>query len=142
MMNDKPPPPQQPTVTYEYEIGGIVRNKPGRIQFLGWLILLDVVVNFIWGLVLLWTIICSPGMIYVYFVGTVGAIYASHIMPRHPSIVEPNKRLAWLQIVNLLTGNLVSPCVGIASLIIYRDREVQAYYQWLTSHGQKPRTLD
>lgn len=135
-------PPHQDPPAPASEIGGIVGRKPQRIQLLGWLLIVDAIFNALWGLFLLWTIICSPGMIYGYFVGTVGLIYASQIMPRHPYIVEPHKRLAWLQIVNILTLNVVSPIIGIVSLIIYRHPDVQAYYHWLTTHGQKPRSLN
>lgn len=111
--------------------------KPRKVHILAVMTLIAGIFNIFWGLFWLQTVICAPLMIYEWAIATMAFIYASQILPKHPFITKPHRRLAWLQVAGLLSLNVISVATGITALLLYRDPEVKAYYDWVGSHGQQ-----
>ncbi len=115
--------------------------KPGKVQAIAILSLIDGILNVMWaptlglGLIASLVGIClAPLAIYPLVVGVFGIIYAAKLLSSHPVGVQPNKTVAILQIVNIITGNVLSLVTGILSLVFYDDPEVEAYYNAIADY--------
>lgn len=118
-----PSPYQQPVNPYGYP------RKPGKVQAIAIMSLVDGIWNILWGVGLIATICAAPLGIYAIVVAILGIMYASKLLSEYPQGVKPNRTLAILQIANLITLNLVSVVIGIICLIFYDDLEVRQYYE-------------
>lgn len=117
-------------------------QKPGKVQAIAIMALVDGILNVLYGLFLLLfagiplalTIVglCAvPFLFYPIVVGVMGIIYGMKMVEQRPVGAQPHKTLAIMQIVNILFGNLLSLVAGIISLVFYNEEEVQAYYRSL-----------
>jgi hypothetical protein len=50
------------------------------------------------------------------------------LLPTPIQPVRPAQYLAIMQIVNIITGNVISLAIGIISLVFYSDAKVKAYF--------------
>jgi hypothetical protein len=133
---------QQPGQPYPGQQQHAPHQKPGKVQAIAIMALVDGILNVLWGLFLLLIFgiplaltlvgLCVvPFLAYPLVVGVMGIIYGSKMLQERPAGAQPNKVLAIMQIVNILLGNVVSLVVGIISLVFYNEDEVQAYYRSL-----------
>lgn len=128
-----PPPSLQP-----------VNQKPGMVQAIAIMTLVNGILNILLGLsltmgVVLGTlfigIICAPVTILPTVLGIFEIIYAIKLMANPPQPVKPSPTIAILEIVTILTGNLISMIVGILALVFYNDATVNAYFTRINSQG-------
>ena len=121
-------------------------GKPGKVQAVAIMTLIDGILNIIvaisWGLLIIGGIVgtlglgffllfCCPIPIYAVVVGVMEIIYATQIMPEPPTTREFPQYLAIMQIVNILSGNILSIVTGILALVFAKDPEVIAYFESL-----------
>ena len=113
----------------------VALQKPGYVQAIAIMCLVDGILNILWGggLALtftlgLVTICCAPLGLYPVVLGIFEIIYATQILPDPIRAAKPARYLAIMQIVNIITGDVVSATVGILSLVFYNDPRVQAYF--------------
>jgi uncharacterized membrane protein HdeD (DUF308 family) len=113
------------------------RSKPGMLQAIAILCLVDGILNIILGLILvvslLATIVCWPIGAYPIAVGVLEIIYAAQLLPEPANVRKPAQYLAIMQIVNILCGSVVSLVTGILSLVFYNDPQVRAYFARIAS---------
>jgi hypothetical protein len=107
-------------------------TKPGILQVISVLDIINGLVNAVWGLLLFFGGITFILGIYAWVVATMSIIHAVRLSANPPRVTTPNKALAILQIVNFITGNLLSVVIGIVNLIIYERPEVRAFYKQLS----------
>ena len=99
-----------------------------------------VVVSLGWGLgifsVVLGTVgaafpvlICCPVPIYALVLGILEIIAATKLLPEPAKTKEFPKYLAIMQIINILSGGILSIVTGILALVFANDPEVVAYFQ-------------
>lgn len=144
------PPPAAPQymvpVPYPaYYAAPVGLGKPGKVQSIAILCLIDGILNLLWGLSLTCSAIASligilllPLTIYPIILGILEIIYASQLLPDAPKVQKPAQYLAIMQIVNIITGDIISVVIGIISLIFYSDTEVQAYFNTLPGRSAYP----
>lgn len=123
-------------------------RKPGKVQAIAIMNLVDGILNVLWSLGIAVGILSIglatlgigclllPIAAYPMIVGIFAIISASKLLPNNPTNPEPARTLAIMQIINILTGNVVSLGVGIAALVLYGDPEVEAYFE---EHAAKKR---
>jgi hypothetical protein len=90
------------------------------------------------GLVWLLTICGIPLAIYSIIVAVMAGMYAYKLLSSPPQPLQPNKTLAIMQIVNIITGNIFSLAFGIVSLVLYNQPKVQAYFAYRNSQSLPP----
>jgi hypothetical protein len=133
-----PPPHQrrQPAPAYNAPAPPISHtNKPGRIQTLAILCLVDGALNIIWAISLagglivsLVGILCLPVALYPLTLGILEIIYGAKLAANPPKVNKPAQYLAIMQIGNILVGDVISLVVGILSLVFYGDPDIKAYF--------------
>lgn len=113
-------------------------EKPGKVQAVAIMTLVDGILNILWGLLLglgvilliipsLGFIICySPAVIYSIVVGVLEIISGAKLM-KTPSRKFKVKTIAILEIVNIVSFAFPSLVVGILNLVFYNDPEVKAF---------------
>lgn len=112
--------------------------KPGKVQTIAVLTLISGITNIIWP-ILLYTItsfatifvgcLFLPFFVPPIILGIFEIIYAAKILPNPARPVKPSQTIAILEIISLLTGNLVSAATGIVALLLYNDPEVKAFFE-------------
>lgn len=131
-----PPPPATPPA---YEVPsyrppsqasyGALPMKPGKLQALAILNLVDGIINLLWGVGLVFTICAAPLGIYAIVLGVLEIMRATKILPDPIREVNTSRTLPIMQIVNIISGNVLSLVTGILTLVFNDDPEVQAYYR-------------
>jgi hypothetical protein len=123
-------PPQLPIPT-----APAVPPKPGYVQAISIMCLVDGILNILWGGGLAVILICgcftvcfAPLGIYPVVLGILEILYAVKLLPTPIQPVRPAQYLAIMQIVNIITGNVISLAIGIISLVFYSDAKVKAYF--------------
>ncbi len=140
------PPPQQrrqPAPAYSAPAPSSSQTqKPGRIQTLAILCLVDGALNIIWAislagglLVSLVGILCVPVALYPLTLGILEIIYGAKLAANPPKVYEPAQYLAIMQIANILVGDVISLVVGIVSLVFYGDPDIKAYFASISAPG-------
>jgi hypothetical protein len=126
----------------EYPTGSTVppTAKPGKVQALVIMTLIDGILNVLYGLILAVsmgigaigtfgvTCLCVPAGIYAVVVGVLEIINATRLLPEPPQTNEFPQYLAIMQIVNVISGNIFSTVTGILALVFANDPEVVAYF--------------
>ena len=111
--------------------------KPGQLQTLGILTLIDGILNVLWGtgltIILLGTIVCWPLGIYALVLGILEIITATKLMADPVTADKPPTWLSIMQIVNVPSGNLLSIITGILGLVFYNDVQVKNYFDALAA---------
>jgi hypothetical protein len=125
-----------------------VPPKPGYVQAIAIMCLVDGCLNIIWAAILLLEIMifgagfgaatfgvcCLPAMclmvlpVYPIVVAIFDILYAVKVLPDPIKPVKAAQYLAVMQIVNIITLNVLSVAVGIVSLVFYADPKVKAYF--------------
>lgn len=104
-------------------------NKPGNIQAIAVMCLIDGILNLIWGVTLISTFCLAPLGLYAFALGILEIVYSTKLFATPITAREPNKILAWMQIGNIFTGDFISLTVGVLSLMFYNDVNVQHYFR-------------
>lgn len=114
-----------------------MNKKPALVETIGWLTLVSGVVNILYGLsltvsVVLGTLflglICAPLTLLPVVLGIFEVLYALRVLANPPEPMAPNRTLAVLEIVDLLSLNVIAALVGILALIFYDDPAVKQYF--------------
>jgi hypothetical protein len=118
-------------------------TKPGKVQAVAIMTLIDGILNIL--IALMWAVgiitgvvgtlglgffllICCVVPIYTVVVGIFEIIFAAKLLPEPPKTNEFSKPVAIMQIVNVLSFNLLSVVTGILALVFANDPEVVAYF--------------
>lgn len=116
-------------------------TKPDKVQAIAIMTLIDgilsIVIALLWGvgiitgaisLVGIFLVLCCPVPIYSIVVGIFEIIFAAKLLPDTPKTNEFSKPVAIMQIVNILSFNVLSVVTGILALVFANDPEVVAYF--------------
>jgi len=115
--------------------------KPGMIQTIAIMTLVNGILNIVAGLgltvsVVLGTfflgLICAPITILPAVLGIFEIIYATNLMANPPKVYQPNQTIAILEICCIVFMNIISLVIGILALVFYNDEEVKAYFAQLS----------
>jgi hypothetical protein len=133
-------------------------GKPGKVQALAIMTLIDGILNIVvvglgWGLGILGSIIgtagvgifmliCCPIPIYAIVLGILEIIAATKLLPEPAKVQEFPKYLAIMQIVNVITGGILSIVAGILALVFANDPEVVAYFQSIEIAPSEPESYN
>lgn len=134
-------PPYQPyQIQYqnppEYATHG--KTKPDAVMAIGIMAIVDAVLSGFSGIVWLISICGIPLGIYSIVVAVLAGLYAYKLLSEPPQPLQPNKVLAIMQIVNIITGNIFSMVFGIISLVFYNQPNVQAYFAYRNGQPLPP----
>jgi len=115
-----------------------LNTKPSEVLIIGIMAIADAVISGLSSLFWIITICGIPFGIYSIVVAVMAGMYAYKLLSNPPQPVQPNKTLAILQIVNIITGNVFSLIFGIVSLVLYNQPKVQAYFAYRNSQSLPP----
>lgn len=117
-----------------------MNTKPTKVQTMAILVLINGILNVLWGGILalfgvisIIGILCAPLLILPMILGVFELIYALNLLADPPKVKEPSQVLAILEIVNIIFLNIFSVLVGILSLIFISEAEVKEYFASLES---------
>jgi hypothetical protein len=117
--------------------------KPGKVQAIAIMTLIDGIASilgaFFWVIFILSGVIGTAGLgfpllvccvapIYSLVVGIMDLVFAAKLLPDPPKTNEFSKPVAIMEIVNILSFNVLSVVTGILSLVFANDPEVIAYF--------------
>jgi hypothetical protein len=126
----------QPAINYP--------QKPGMVQTIAILTLINGILNILWGLGLTATvvlstvfigIICAPLTILPSILGIFEILYAAKLISNPPQAVKPSHTIAILEICCILWGDVISLIVGILALVFYNDVMVRTYFAKLNGQA-------
>jgi hypothetical protein len=112
-------------------------QKPGMVQTIAILTLINGILNILWGLGLTATvvlstvfvgIICAPVTILPSILGIFEILYATKLISTPPQSVKPSQTIAILEICCILVGDVMSLIVGVLALVFYNDISVRTYF--------------
>jgi hypothetical protein len=118
-------------------------QKPGKIQTIAIMTLISGISNILWmilwGMFILIGAVASLGIGCLFIplvippivLGVFELIYAGKLLPTPAKPVQPSLTLAILEIICILTGNVISAAAGIVAVVLYSDPEVKAYFAQL-----------
>jgi len=111
-------------------------QKPGMIQAIAIMCLISGILNIMWGiglsitlLVGLVTICLIPLGVFAIVVGVFEILYAIELLPDPIRAKKPAQHVAIMEIINIISGNVISLIIGVLSLIFYNDPQVKAYFE-------------
>lgn len=115
-----------------------MNTKPTKLQTMAVLVLVNGILNIVWGGILallgvlsLIGILCAPLLILPMVLGVFELIYAINLMAEPPKVKEPSQAIAILEICDIVFLNVFSVVVGILSLIFISDEEIKEYFDSL-----------
>jgi len=115
-------------------------QKPGKVQAVAILTLVSGIGNILYMLfmavVILFSGVASLGIGCLFLplvippivLGVFEILYASKLMANPVRPIQPSTAIAVMEIVCILTGNIVAVAAGIVALILYNDGEVKAFF--------------
>jgi len=121
-----------------------VNTKPAKVQTIAILVLINGILNIVWGGILallgvisLVGILCAPVLILPMILGVFELIYALNLLAEPPKVKEPSQAIAILEICDILFLNIFGVVVGVLSLIFINEEEVKAYFDSLASNAEE-----
>jgi hypothetical protein len=124
-----PPPAAMPSAS------PAIPPKPGYVQAIAIMCLVNGILNILWGIGFAVVLLCgcftacvAPLGIYPIVLGILEILYALKLLPTPIQPVRPAQYLAIMEIVNIITFDVISVAVGIISLVFYADPKVKAYF--------------
>ncbi len=117
-------------------------QKPGMVTALTIMTLINGILNILYALgftaaIVLGTfgigLLCAPLTILPAILGIFEILYAVKLLSNPPQPVKPSQTLAVLEIVCIITGNVISMVVGILALVFYNDTTVKDYFARINS---------
>jgi len=116
-----------------------VSEKPGMLQTVAIMTLVNGIINILWGglltLSLMPTLVCWPFGAFPLVLGILEVIYAAKILPSQLQPVQPSKTIAIMEIIAILYLNPLSMIGGILALVFYGDPAVKAYFARINSQA-------
>ena len=112
-------------------------EKPGMVSAIAIMILVNGILNILWGLgttsgIVLGTLgiglLCAPVTLLPGILGIFEIIYAAKLISSPAQPVLPNQTISILEICCILAGNVLSAVVGILVLVFYNDPIVKTYF--------------
>ncbi len=124
-------------------------GKPGKVQALAIMTLIDGILNVLYGPILavsmgilalgtVITCLCIPAGIYAIVVGVLEIIAATKLLPEPAKTNEFPKYLAIMQIINIISLNAFSTVTGILALVFANDPEVISYFASVPAEPTQP----
>ena len=119
-------------------------GKPGMVQALAIMTIINGILNILYGVsvttaIVLGTffvgILCAPVTILPVVLGIFEIIYGIKLLANPPQPVRPSQTLAILEIVAVISGNIISAVVGVLALVFYADANVKAYFARLNGQS-------
>lgn len=134
------PPYQHPYQPYQLQYQQVpgAQEHPSEVIAIAIMAIVDAVISGLGGLVWMVTICGIPLGIYAIVVAVMAGMYAYKLLSRPLQPVQPNKTLAIMQIVNIITGNIFSLAFGIISLVLYDQPKVRAYFAYRNGQPVPP----
>ena len=118
-----------------YESNPEYSQKPGLVQTIAIMTLVNGILNILWGLTLaialtagIVTLCLVPFSFLPVVLGIFEIVYASQLLGTQPKPVKPSLAIAILEICCILFFNAISLIVGILALIFYNDARVKEYF--------------
>ena len=121
----------------------VASTKPGKVQAIAIMTLIDgilsILIALMWGASIIggvvgtlgmgfFLLLCCPVPIYGIVIGIMEIVFAAKLLPEPPKTNEFSKTVAIMQIVNILSFNVLSVVTGILALVFANDPEVVAYF--------------
>jgi hypothetical protein len=110
-------------------------ESPSLVKTIAVMTLINGIINIFWGLVATVSVMASviliclaPLAILPTVLGIFEIIYAAKLLTDPPQPVQPSTTIAILEILCILTFNVLSMIVGILSLVFYNDPQVKEYF--------------
>ena len=115
-------------------------QKPGKIQTVAILTLVSGISNILWMLFMAMVILFSgiatlgigclflPLVVPPIVLGVFEIIYAVKLMANPMQPTRPSNAIAIMEIICILTGNIIALAAGIIALVLYNDDEVKAFF--------------
>jgi hypothetical protein len=117
-----------------------ITEKPGMVTAIAIMTLINGIINIMWGLSITTSVvfgtfflgaICAPVTFLPAILGIFEIIYALKLLSNTPQLIQPSIAIAILEIIAVITGNVLSAIVGILVLIFYNDLTVKYYFSML-----------
>ncbi|MCS7010496.1 MAG: hypothetical protein NZL98_03920 [Anaerolineales bacterium] len=109
--------------------------KPGLVQAIAIMTLVNGVLNILWGATTtfgmiagLVTLCIVPLTILPLILGIFEILYAVKLLADPPQPVRPSQTIAILEICCIVVGNVISLVIGILALVFYNDPAVKTYF--------------
>lgn len=135
------PPAPVPFPTKPLPFGS---GKPGMVQAIGIMTIINGILNILYGVgvtaaIVLGTffvgILCAPVTILPAILGIFEILYALKLLANPPQPVKPSQTIAILEIVAVISGNVISAVVGVLALVFYSDADVKAYFARINGYS-------
>ena len=124
-----------------YENQPVFPEKPGMVQAIAIMTLVNGILNILWGgslavglMIGIVTICLVPFALLPIALGIFEIIYAAKLMANPPQPVQPSQSIAIMEICCILFANVISLVVGILALVFYNDVDVKAYFVKLNGY--------
>lgn len=124
-----------------------ITEKPGMVTAIAIMTLINGIINILWGLSITTSVVfgtfflgalCVPVTILPAILGIFEIIYALKLLSNPPQPIQPSIAIAILEIIAVITGNVLSAIVGILVLIFYNDPTVKHYFSMLNRQPIPP----
>lgn len=112
-------------------------NKPGKVQAIAIMTLINGILNIFYALGVTATIVfgtlgigllCAPITILPAILGVFEIICGSNLLSNSPQGIKSIQTIAILEIICIISGNVLSAVIGILNLVFASDSEVKNYY--------------
>jgi len=124
-----------------YENQPAFPGKPGMVQAIAIMTLVNGILNIIWGggaaiglTIGIVTICLVPFALLPIALGIFEIIYAAKLLANPPQPVQPSQAIAIMEICCILFANVISLVVGILALVFYNNVDVKAYFAKLNGY--------
>jgi hypothetical protein len=113
-------------------------DKPALVTAIGIMTLANGIFNVLYGAALVtgtlgFALLCFGIPILPIILGGLEIAYASKLLATPSQPLRPSEALAWWEMAAVLTGNFLSPVVGIVALVFYNDLTVKEYFTRLNN---------
>ena len=116
-----------------------MNTKPAKVQTMAILVLINGILNIVWGGILallgIFTIVgilCAPILILPMVLGVFELIYALNLLADPPKVKGPSQAIAILEICDIFFLNIFGVVVGVLSLIFMNEEENKDYFASLS----------
>lgn len=111
-------------------------EKPSNVNAIGMMNIVSGIINLLASValgILFFGLACLPLTLAPAILGVFELLYGLKLRSNPPKPAKPSKAIAIAQIATFLYLNVVAGVIGILSLTLYTDPEVQAYFEALNA---------
>ncbi len=139
-----PVPPIPAVTSISPQLSRAPLMKPGLVQTIAVMTLVNGILNILYGLIVTGAIvlgtffigiICAPVTILPAVLGIFEIVYSIKLLADPPQPIKPSQSIAILEIISLISGNVISAIVGVLALVFYAETDVKAYFARLNSRA-------